>query len=494
VAYVDESSDEIAASVSEVSLLDKNKGKKRRYTDSEDIGDPVTESAAPKRRKVETRKGVYKLHIPVHVHVPRRRPTPPTQHDAISSDAMDVLWNDDAQGGTITEASEEQTLPPLPAPKSKQRPRRSVTKTILNIPVASSSSARTRTRRSKAVPGSLVQGPPTPPSDTSPASIPMSISLPASIKGIPPFNLAAFKSEIRAEVTTAVAAQITSIQEEILAMRAGIERFGQNGSEARLAEIEVREATLTAKEEEYERLKAKEIELTEGLAALGTRYREMEQELEERFAIKERDLLEKASRTPPQIEQSVQDISVDQGAEEMELLVQEVSTEESTNYNVSIQQGEPFGVVSQVGCIVPFTVLEAAESEEVAFQEALVITAEVETVEDWLPTNKMHQILDSGGDGHDGRQISATVPMVKRGAQDNPGPEMIPSAYGFVKTTEELATLDSLMDGLTVMGCTINPQISRPASPADLDEDAEADIDAEADENSAPARPTNDEQ
>jgi hypothetical protein len=64
-----------------------------------------------------------------------------------------------------------------------------------------------------------------------------------------------------------------------------------------LAEIEAREAALTAKEEEYERLKGKEAELVEGLAALDTRYQEMEQELMERFATKERELLEKASGT-----------------------------------------------------------------------------------------------------------------------------------------------------------------------------------------------------
>ena len=57
------------------------------------------------------------------------------------------------------------------------------------------------------------------------------------------------------------------------------------------------------------------------------------------FATKESELLGKASGSQPRIGQLVKDqVGVDQGAEEMESLVQKISTEESTNYEISIQQ------------------------------------------------------------------------------------------------------------------------------------------------------------
>ena len=491
VVYADESSDEIAASVSDVPIRDKDKGKKRRRTDSEDPNDPVTEIAAPKRRKVETKKGVYRLDIPVHVHVPRRRLTTPTQSNATSNDAMDVTWNDNVRDGT-TEASEAQTSPPFPAPKSKQRPRRSGAKTTITIPSAPSSYIRTRTQRAKAVPGSPIQGPPTPPSDTPPALLFTTTLLPASNQGVPPFDPAAFKSDIRAEVTAAVAAQFADIREEIFTMRAIIERLGQNSGDTRLAEIEMREAALTAKEEEYERLKSKETGPVEGLAALDTRYREMEQELMERFATKERQLLEKASRAPLQNEQVVQgqvDISADHGTEEMELLVLGINPEELTDSEVSIRQVQPLGGVSQAESIEPLRVLEAADSEEVTFQEALMATA-VETVGDCLPTDKVDQGLDSGGDVSDGWQISATAAMVSEDHVVNPRLEMIPSAHGSFMALEAQTTPGSLPDGPTT-GCAIDPRISAPTSPPDSDVDAEADNDSEAIEDPAFATPTN---
>lgn len=467
MVYAEESSDEIAANVSEV---DDDKGKKRRRTDSEDPNDPVTEITAPKRRKVETKKGVYRLEIPVHVHVPRRRLTTSTRSDAASNDAMDVIWNDDVRDGT-TEASEAQTSHDLPAPKSKQRPRRSVTKTTITIPSAPYSYIRRRTQRTKAVPGSPIQGPPTPPSDTPPALLFTSTLLPASNQGVPPFDPAAFKSDIRAEVTAAVAAQFTDIREEISTMRAIIEGLGQNSGDTRFAEIEMREAALTEKEEEYERLKSKEIAQVEVLAALDTRYREMEQELVERFATKERELLEKASRTPLQNEQVVQeqvDISFDKGTEEMGLLVLDISPEELTNREASIRQVELLRVVSQAEPIEPLRVLEAAESEEVTFQGVLMATA------------------DSGGDGNDGRQIpaTATAATVNEAHEVNPRLEMIPSAHGSFMATEDQAPPGSLPDGPTI-GCATDPQVSEPTSPPYSDEDAEADNDSEVVENSA---------
>ena len=494
MVYADESSDEIAASVSDVPARNKDKGKKRRRTDSEDANDPVTEIAAPKRRKVETKKGVYRLDIPVHVHVPRRRLTAPTQSDTASNDtsndAMDVIWNDNVRDGT-TEASEAQTFPPRPAPKSKQRPRRSLTRATITIPPASnslmratitipspsSSYIRERTQRAKAVPRSLIQGPPTPPSDTSPAFLFTSTLLPASNQGVPPFDLAAFKSEIRAEVTAAVAAQFTDIREEISATRAIMERLGQNGGEARLAEIEMREAALTAREEEYERLKSKEIGPIKGFVALDTRYPEVEHSLMEGFATKTRELLEKASRTPLQNEQV--DISDDQGTEEMELLVPEISPEESTNYEVSIRQGELFGVVSQAESFESFRALEAAESEEVALQEVFMAAAEVETLQDCLLTDKVDQGLDLGRNGKYGRQISAMAAMINEDREVNPALEMFPSPHGSFMATEDQAALGSLPDGPTI-GYPFDPQVSRPTTPPDSDEDAEADNDIES--------------
>jgi hypothetical protein len=475
MVYVDESSDEIATNVSEVPTLHKDKGKKRRLTDGEDTDDPVTEVAAPKRRKVETKKGVYQLHIPVHVHVPRRRPTTPKQSDATSSDAMDVDWNDNVRDGT-TEASEVQTFP-RPVPKYKRGPRRSVTKPTIAIPSASSSYIRTRAQRAK----SPIQGPPTPPSDTSPPPFSTSALLPASKQGAPPLDLAAF---ISAKITAAVAAQITGIREDIVTMSAKIERLAQNSGDARLAEIELREAALTAKEEEYERLRGKEIGPVEGPAALDMRYLEMEQEL---IATKERELLENASCTPLQIEQVVQDqvdISADQGAEEMELLVQEISAEESTNCDVSFRQGGLLEVVSQAESIVPFSVLEAAESDEVTFQEVLMTAAEVGTVGICLPTNQVDQGLDSDGDESDGRKTSAIAAI-------NPRLEMTASAHGSVKATEDQATPGSLLDSPFVQGCAIDPRVSEPTDPPNSDEDAEAEIDDGAVESTALATPTN---
>ena len=484
VVYIDESSDEIAASVSGVPILDKDKGKKRRITDSEDSDYLVAENTAPKRRKVETKKGVYKLDIPVHVHVPRRRLTTTTQSDATSRDAVDMLWNDDSEDGT-TEPSEVQPLAPRPAPKSKQRPRRSVMKTIVTTPLASSSPARTRVQGSKAVPGSPVEVPPTPLSDTSPAFIPTSILLPASNSGVPPFDLASFKAEIRAEVTKTVAAQFVGIREEIFMMRACIEALGQNGDQPSLAEIEAREAVLAAKEEEYGRLKSKEAELVKRLAALDTRYQEMEQELTERFATKERELLKRASGAQLRIEQLAPDqvdISVDQGAEEMELLVQEISTEEATNYEVPIQQGEPFAVVSQADSIIPLRVLKPQESEEVTFQEALVVPAEIHTVED-----RSDKGLNSGG--NDGRKISSTTPMVNGDYELHPGLEKIPGVHSSVKAAEGQAASGSLMRDV------IDLQVSKHTGSPDSDEDAEAeadvDVDVEAIRNSAFAGPAN---
>ena len=488
VVYADESSDEIAASVSEVPSRHKDKGKKRRRTDSEA---PVTEIAAPKRRKVETKKGVYRLDIPVHVHVPRRRltasmPSDTASYDA-SNDAMDVIWNDNVRDRT-TEASEAQTLPPRPAPKSKQRPRRPVMRATITIPSASGSYIRARTQRTKAVPRSPMQGPPTPPSDTPPAFLYTPTLLPASNQDMPPFDLAAFKSEIRAEVTAAVAAQFTDIREEIFATRAIIERLGQNGGDARLAEIEMREAALTAREEEYERLRNTEIRPVEGLAALGTRYPEVEQTLMERFATKTRELLEKASRTPVQNEQV--GISADQGTEEMGLLVPGISPEESTNCEVSIRQGELFGVVSRAEPIEPFKALEAAESEEVTFEEVLMAAAEVETLQDCLPTDKVDQGLDLDGNGKDGRQISATASMVNEDHEINPEQEMIPSPHDSFMATGDQAPPGSLPDGPSI-GYAIDPQVSEPTIPPDSDEDAEADNDSEAVGNPALATPTN---
>lgn len=484
VVYVEESSDEIAASVSEVAILDKKgKGKKRRLTDSEGTDYLATESAALKRRKVENqnKEGVYKFQIPFHIHVPRRRPNAPTQSDATSNDIMDIFWNDDGQD-RATEASEGQTFPPRPAPKSKQRPRRPIRKDTVTIPPAPRSPARTRAQRTTAVPASPVQGPPTPLSDTSQSFIPGSILLPAPNQDIPPFDPAAFKAEFKAEVTAAVAAQFTGIREDIFTIRASIEALGQNinGDEARLAEIEAREAALTAKEEEFERLKGKEAELDEVLAALDRRHLEMEQESMERIAIKERELLERASGTQLQIEQLLQDqvdISVDQGAGEIEFLGQEISAEESNNCEESIQQGEPSRVTSQMGSVVPFRVLEASASEEV--QEVLVITGEVDTT---LYTEKLEHGLNSDDDGNDGQQISATVPMVNDDWGLPSGAEMIP---GSAKASEDQAMPGSFTEDSTAMGYAIDLQVSKPASLADSDEDAEADIDDEVVPNSA---------
>ena len=485
MVYADESSDEIAATVSEVA---DDKSKKRRRTDSEDPNDPVTEITAPKRRKVVTKKGVYRLDIPVHVHVPRSRLTTSTRSDAASNDAMDVIWNDNVHDGS-TEASEAQTSHPLPAPKSKQRPRRSVAKATITIPSTPSSYIRQRTRRTKAVTGSPIQGPPTPPSDTPPALLFTSTLLPASNQSVPLFDPATFKSDIRAEITAAVAAQFTDIREEIFTMRAIIERLGQNSGDTRLVEIEMREAALAEKEEEYERLKSKEISQVEGLAALDTRYREMEQELAERFAIKERELLEKVSRTPFQNEQVAQeqvDVSSDQVTEEMGSLVLDISPEELTNCEVSIQQVELLGVVSQAESIEPLRVLEAAESEEVTFQGVLMATA-VETMGDCLPIDKADQGLDSGGDGNDGQQISATAAMVNEANEVNAGLKI---THGSFMVTEDQAPPGSLSDRPTI-GRAVDPQVSEPTSPPDSDEDAEADNDSEAVENSAFATATN---
>ena len=351
--YVDESSDEIAASVSEVPIFDKDKGRKRHITDSEDSDCQVADSIAPKRRKVETKKGVSKLDIPVHVHVPRRRLTTTTQSDATSRDAVDMLWNGDGMDGT-TGSLEVQTLPPRPAPKSKQRLRMPVTKSIVTIPPSSSSPALTRAQRSKTVPGSI-QGPLTPLSDTPPTFIPTS-KLPAPNSGVPPFDLTTFRAEVRAEITAAVAAQFVGIREEISMMRASIEALGQNGGDPRLTDIEAREAVLMAKEEEYERLKSKEAERVKGLAAIDMRHQEMEQEPIEKLT-KERELLGRVSGTQLRTQDQV-DIIMGQGPEEMDLLAQEICTEESTNYQVSIQQGEPFTVISRAGSIVPNRVLK----------------------------------------------------------------------------------------------------------------------------------------
>lgn len=401
------------------------------------------------------------------------------QSDATSNDAMDVIWTDNVRHGT-TEASEAQTLPPLPVPKSKQRPRRSGTKTTTTVPSTSGSYIRTRPQKTKAVPGSPIQGPPTPLSDTSPSFLSTSTLLPASKQGVP-LDLAAL---IRAEVTAAMAPQLTGIHEKISTMGASIERLGQNGVDARLAEIEQREAALTAREEEYERL-----------AALGARYREMEQELIERSATKERELVEKASRTPLQIEQVVQDqveqdqvdISADQGADDMDLLIQEISIEEPTNCEVSIRQDELFKAVSQAESIVPFSALEAAESEEVSFQDVLMAAAAVETVENCLLADKVDQGLDLDGDGNDGWQISpaAAILVVNEDHETNPGPEMIHSTHGTVDPAEDQATPSSLPDGLTAMGCVIDPRVSEPTGPPTSDEDAEADVDGEAVEGTA---------
>lgn len=351
--YVDESSDEIAASVSEVSIFDKDKGRKRHITDSEDSDCQMADSIASKRRRVETKQGVYKLDIPVHVHVPRRRLTTTTQSDATSRDAVDMLWNDCMDG--TTESLEVQTLPPRPAPKSKQRLRMPITKSIVTIPPASSSPALTRAQRSKTVPGS-VQGPLTPLSDTPPAFIPTSILLPAPNPGVPPFDLTSFRAEVRAEITAVVVAQFVGIREEMSMMRASIESLRQNGNDPRLTEIEAREAVLIAKEEEYERLKSKEAELVKEHAAIDMRYQEMEQELMEKFT-KEKELSERVSATQLRTQDQV-DIIMGQGPEEMDLLVQEIRTEESTNYQVSIQQGEPFTVISRAGSIEPNRVLK----------------------------------------------------------------------------------------------------------------------------------------
>lgn len=272
-------------------------------------------------------------------------------------------------------------------------------------------------------------------------------------------------------------------------MGASIERLGQNGVDARLAEIEQREAALTAREEEYERL-----------AALGVRYREMEQELIDRSATKERELVEKASRTPLQIEQVVQDqveqdqveqdqvdISADQGADNMELLIQEISTEEPTNCEMSIRQDELFKAVSQAESIVPFSALEAAESEEVSFQEVLMAAAAVETVENCLLADKVDQGLDLDGDGNDGWQIppTAAILVVNEDHEMNPGLEMTHNTHGAVNPTEDQATPSPLPNGPTIMGCVIDPRVPAPTGPPNSDEDAEADVDGEAVEDTA---------
>jgi hypothetical protein len=120
-----------------------------------------------------------------------------------------------------------------------------------------------------------------------------------------------------------------------------------------------------------------------------------------------------------------------------------------------------------------------------------VVAAEVETVEDCLPTDKVDQGLDSGGDGNDGRQIPAIAPMANEDHEIKPGLVMIPSVHNSVKATEDQATLGPSMSGPTTMGCAIDPQVSKLISAADSDEDAEAEIDVDAVENPALASPTN---
>ena len=267
-------------------------------------------------------------------------------------------------------------------------------------------------------------------------------------------------------------------------MRASVEALSQNGCEARWAEIEAREALLTAKEGEYEQIKSKEAELVKGLAALDMRYQKMEQELMERFATKERELLEKASGTQLRIEQMVQvqvDVGVDKELEEMELLAQEVSTEGSTNYEAPIQQGEPFASLSQANSIVPFSVLEAQDPEEVTFQEVLVVAAEEET----LPTDEVDKGLHQDGDGNDWQRSSSIAPMVDGDYEVYLGREMTPAAHCSGKATEDQITSGPLIEDPTIMGYVLGTRVSKATSQPDSDEDAEADVDVEVVEYSA---------
>jgi formate hydrogenlyase subunit 4 len=77
--------------------------------------------------------------------------------------------------------------------------------------------------------------------------------------------------------------------------------------------------------------------------------------------------------------------------------------------------------------------------------------------------------------------------MVNENDELHPGLEEIPSVHSLIKATESRAASGSLMGVLAAMGYVIDVQVSKPTSPVDSNEDAEADIEAEEIGNSASA-------
>lgn len=121
-------------------------------------------------------------------------------------------------------------------------------------------------------------------------------------------------------------------------------------------------------------------------------------------------------------------------------------------------------------------------------QGVLVDAAETHTVGDiLLPTDEG---LNSGGDGNNGPQICSTAPMVDEDYELHPGLEHIPGTHSSFKAAEGQAVSGSL-GGPAAMGYVIDLQVSKPTSPADSEEDAEAEADVDAEEvgNSALAGP-----